>query len=126
MAKSKTSTRDLRKIEQLEKQAAEKDAAGKMALQAETNRADRNAKYSEHNAGVAKGLRESLDIERIGRRSLLESFRAERLTIVRDLFRVDQRIRVLLETERGDHNALLAANGQVEDEDGSPLVGPRS
>lgn len=97
-----------------------------ISLSAETNRANSNAKVAEHHAGVAKNMTDALTIERIGRRSLLESFRAERLGLVRDLFRVDQRIRVLLETTRGDHNALNSAGGQVENDFGAPLVGPRS
>jgi hypothetical protein len=99
---------------------------GTLCLNAETKRADRNREIANHNAEVAKQLRDDLNIERVGRRSLLESFRRERLELVAKLYVVDQRLRVLMETERAENDALDSVSGQVEDEHGLPNYGPKS
>lgn len=63
-----------------------------------------------------KKLSEDLRIERLGRRALHESLRAERLRLVQALYLVDQRLRILRETERKQDQVLKSVNGQVEDE----------
>lgn len=94
-------------------------------LNAETNRAEKNRAIANHNAEVASKLREDLTIERIGRRSLHESLRRERMELVAQLYVIDQRLRVLAETSRGDDQALDQVTGQVETEHGDAVYHPR-
>lgn len=105
------------------KQELEKNRVeGKLCLDAETKRAERNSNIAAHNAGVAEKIAADLQVERIGRRALKESLRRERLDLVARLYTIDQRLRVLVETERAADDALLAVTGQVETEDGDALL----
>lgn len=109
------------------KQELEKNRVeGKLCLDAETKRAERNSNIAAHNAGVAEKIAADLQVERIGRRALKESLRRERLDLVARLYTIDQRLRVLVETERAADDALLAVTGQVETEDGDALLGAHS
>lgn len=68
------------------------------------------------NAAAAKEYSENLRIERVGRRAMLESLRAEHARLVHELYVCEQRLAVLRDTECGGNGALAIAAPQVEND----------
>lgn len=64
---------------------------------------------------------EKLRVERVGRRAMLESLRAERARLVNELYVCEQRLAVMRDTERGGNGALALAGPQVENDEGKAI-----